>query len=189
MSSVKWPSNIVDGDKLYELFGYGTDDPDVIGEEAHDRVVDLEVAIDQALADGQLTRISAKDPATGEVVGHGYKLAELRRKLGALLPAEEPAKSAPVPAVPPAPAPVGAAAAARPAIGQPATATQVVSVPKKTEPVATCPSCKSGLPWPGANPSQCPCGTLRARREQGKPGEVDIVIYIQGKARWRFRES
>lgn len=78
MAKGRWPDGMIDSERLFELLGYTSADPEVIGEAAYQRVLDFETAVDDAYMNGRLKRFSAKDPSDGSVVGHGYRRTDLQ---------------------------------------------------------------------------------------------------------------
>lgn len=77
-----WPEDMVDATRLCEILGYTTGDPDVIGDEAAQQVLNLEAAVERARLSGNIKRLSAKNPSTGEVSALGYRRADVRRVVG-----------------------------------------------------------------------------------------------------------
>ncbi len=165
---LQWDSNIVDGNELYTLLGYKSRDAGVIGEEAFRRILDFETAVDRWHARGRLTRVVARDKSSGKVLHYGYK----RDELLALL------RQTP-----------GLAGESHPSATRPAMMSPAPPIPRLQGSLAVCPLCHQPLRCPNKRPTVCQCGALAARRELGRSGTLDVVLYLQGKEGWRAREG
>ncbi|MDE3076752.1 MAG: hypothetical protein KGJ86_15150 [Chloroflexota bacterium] len=72
---------MIDGERLFELLGLPSADPDEIGEESYAHLLDFETSVDNAFLKGKIKRFTAKDPNSGAVVAHGYKRADVKALL------------------------------------------------------------------------------------------------------------
>ncbi|GEM_PF-4846943 len=77
-----WAEDMVDASKLCEILGYSTSDPKVVGDDAADKIIRMEAAVERARISGRIRRFSVLNTATGEVLAYGYKRADVRRILG-----------------------------------------------------------------------------------------------------------
>ena len=77
-----WPEDIVDAERLFEVLGYHTSNPQIVGLEASGLIVRAEEAVERARISGRVRRLSVKDSKTGEVAAYGYRRADVRRILG-----------------------------------------------------------------------------------------------------------
>ncbi len=81
MPTSRFPDDMIDAERLFELFGYVSADPDQIGETAYAQLLDFETAVDHLYLKGGLKRFSAKDAKTGEVVAHAFRRADIQQLL------------------------------------------------------------------------------------------------------------
>ena len=82
LTKVKWPSDMVDAERLFEILGHQVGDPSIIGQDEFEKVVNLTAAVDRARISGRIRRYTYKDTATGEVVAYGYKREDVKRIIG-----------------------------------------------------------------------------------------------------------
>ena len=80
----RWPEEMVDETRLFEVVGYSSGDPSIIGPEAYQKVRSLEAAVDRARVSGRLKRFTAKNAQTGEITAYGYRRADVLKVIGAV---------------------------------------------------------------------------------------------------------
>lgn len=77
-----WPDDVVDASRLFEVLGYRSGAPEVVGSEVAERIRAMEAAVERARISGRIRRLSARRPGTEDAVAYGYRRADVRRAIG-----------------------------------------------------------------------------------------------------------